>query len=537
RSGVLADCSVHSFVDLGINQYLVVFLVLYLLISVALYLMNRVNVILASILFLLFIITTFITGGNQYVGIFIVVYIFGNLLVIIPQQTKISSVPLNYNIYGKEFILFAGMMLLFGFSVIVLFWTSLPILTNIFASEPSAADIATYNQFALPFAIIYALLLTIAPLVTYNVPELKNWQSKAAIFGGVAVVIGGLLYFFLDVSLSLSLVFASVFFGLMFYLLLKDSLIKLVPAIAGFVVTIVIGYLSGVTNAVYMLFFALAAMVTVSNLVSIIKHIPSSLKIAGAQISHLGFGLMLIGILGSSVYTTNEQLVIPRGSADEAYGYTVMYNGMENDLEYPKNKLLVSYYNDKGTEYQARPELYYSARLNGFMKKPYVENNLMYDLYFSPMQVQDLQNDGEIILKKNEPLKISEYTLTFKDFEMISHESEEGMTVKVLIDVDDAVHKHEIAPAVYMKTGSGRETTDIPATFGHTELYSVSVQQILADQGAVKVSIPGLNQTGPPDRLIIDVSKKPIIIFLWIGTILIMLGSVVVFFRRKAEIA
>ena len=85
---------------------------------------------------------------------------------------------MNYNIFGKDFIIFAGMITLFIFSIIVLYWTSLPILTNIFSEQPRAADLATYNEFALPFAIIFSLFLIVAPYLSYNGYNPEGWKNK-----------------------------------------------------------------------------------------------------------------------------------------------------------------------------------------------------------------------------------------------------------------------------------------------------------------------------------------------------------------------
>lgn len=536
RSGVLADFSVHSFVDLGINQYLVVFLVLYLLMTVSLFSLNRMNMIIAGILLLAFIITTFFTGSNGIIGALITLYIFGNLLYFIPQLKEFGNEKLSYNIFNKEFVIFGGMTLLFLFSVIVLIWTSLPILTNIFSDNPRAADIMTYNKFATPFAIIYSLLLTVAPFTNYVSFEIKKWQGKLVVFAFVGLIIGSLLFIFVNAPIEVAFVFAVVFTGFAFYLQKKEMLSKLVPAAVAFILTILIAYLAGVRNGEYLLFFGAAAMVVTSNMISIIKHIPSSLKVAGAQISHLGFGLMLIGILSSSAYSTNEQLVIPRGQADNAYNLSVTYNGMEHNMEYPQNKLLLSY-KENGKEYQARPQLYYSARLDGIMKKPYVDKKWMYDLYFSPMQVQELNNGEGLVLKKDQPKDLGGYEFTFKSFEMTQHDTLAGMGVLAHIEVRDTNSVKIIKPGVMMKTvGNKSQTIDEPAKFGPNDKYSMSIQQILADQGAIAVMIPGLEDSGPPDRLIIDIAKKPIINLVWIGTTLIMLGALVVFYRRRQEI-
>ena len=547
RSGVLADFSVHSFVDLGINQYLVIFLVLYILMTLVFFVKTKVNYIVASLLFIGFVFTTFISGGNQYVGALITAYVFANLIIFIPQKKDIADIPIVYNLFHKEFIVFAGMALLFVFSIIVLFWTSLPILTNIFTDEPAAANLSTYNSFAAPFAIIYALFLAVAPFSTFHSRVIEKWQAKLVIFSVLFLAIGyGVLYFLLGASLVSVSIFSVSAILLAMYMcdkeFFKDLLVPLVLAIA----TIVVSIYVGVDNYLFVLFFALAVMMTASNIVSIIQHL-KSWKTIGAQISHVGFGFMIIGILASSAFTTNEKLVIPRGMTDEAYGLTVTYEGMEHDIEYPQNKLLLSY-TDGTNENKADPQLYFSQKLQGIMRKPFVDKSLMYDLYFSPEQIQDLQSSSNsLVLKKNEPKVAGGYTFLFTDYAMgeenvqaeaNANHDHSGLTVKAHIEVTKGDSTFKITPALSMIShGEKSETKNNPAIFGDNNQYVASIDQILADQGAVSLKIPGLMEAGPKDRLILDLSKKPLINFVWFGTTLILIGAIFVYYRRKGELA
>jgi cytochrome c-type biogenesis protein CcmF len=252
----------------------------------------------------------------------------------------------------------------------------------------------------------------------------------------------------------------------------------------------------------------------------------------------LGFGLMLIGVLGSSAFSVDEKLVLPRGEEGGAYGIAVSYQGMENDISVPKNRLKLNL-EDAGESYQVYPELYFSQRLNGIFRKPFIQRNLLYDLYFSPEQVQDMNGSEGLILTKGETRTIGEYTFTFHDFDMGSHGTNPEMMVAVNIDVEHNGSISSIRPAVQVVTGeSGQETVDIPAEFGNDEnTYKASIKRIIADQGAVALNIPGLLQQGPPDRLILAITRKPVINLVWIGTSLILLGTIIVFVRRRSELA
>ncbi|HKK21106.1 MAG TPA: hypothetical protein VJ983_06515, partial [candidate division Zixibacteria bacterium] len=288
----------------------------------------------------------------------------------------------------------------------------------------------------------------------------------------------------------------------------------------------------------FLLFFGTASMALVANTQSVVGFLPGRWKNMGGQLTHAGFGFMLIGILASSAFTTNEKVVLPRGKGAEALGLSVVYDGMENNIDYPKNKLLLSYTEDGQTR-DARPELFYSARLDGIMRRPFIEKHLLYDFYFSPEQIQDMQSGNDLTLIKSRPKNVAGYQFTFTGFNMGSHEnSDSGMTVVANVDVSSGGEITHLEPSVrVIQTPNGNRTVDVPATFGPNGEYTVSISQILADQGGVMLHIPGLVASGPPDRLILDISKKPIINLVWLGTTLVLLGSILVYLRRKSELS
>jgi cytochrome c-type biogenesis protein CcmF len=493
RSGVLADFSVHSFVDLGTNIYLVGFLAFYVLLTLA---------------------------------------------VFLPRVRSATGTPLNYNYYSKEFSLFAGMILLFLFSVIVLFWTSLPFTTSVFTSEPRAADLATYNSFALPLAVFYAVFLTAAPFLNYNSYTPRNWMTRLLAILAVALVVGfGLFYFVFDASLVFAVVFALAVTAVAMYLLKSDLTKKLVWPLATFIIVVIVSVLFGVRNYLYILYFGAAGMLIVSNVIILVGFLPSRWKLAGGQLTHFGFGLMLIGILGSSAFPTFQRLVISRGDTVEAYGMEIAYQGMEHEITFPRNRLLLTY-KDASGEHDARPELYFSERMNGIFRKPYIKRSWLSDLYFSPEQVEELDTGEGLVLAKGETRSLGEYEFTFEGYEMGNHgESQSGLSVVANVTVAHNGTTEQISPTLLMQedeTGKQRPV-DLPAKFGETDTFTVSISKILADRGAVVLDIPGLTESGPSDRLILTLSEKPIINLVWIGTTLILLGSLVAVIRRLSE--
>jgi len=498
RSGVLADFSVHSFTDLGINVNLIGFMAFFAVGTVALFFY---------------------------------------------RARHIQSAPINYNYFGKDFSLVASTAVMFVFGLIVLFWSSLPILSGWFSSEPRAAEIATYNSFAIPLATLMAFLLTLSPLVKFGGYQLQNGLKKSLIALAVSLVIGFVLfYLILDTSLVFAVLFSLVVTGMTVYLFNPEFRKPLIPALAVFAVALVVALLAGVQDYLMLLFYATAAMSMVPNLVHLVSYLPDRLRFTGAPLTHFGFGLMLIGVMASSAYDFSERLVIEQGQTvtSQAYHLALGYNGMAQDVEHPNNQLLLSMDDGSGPR-EIRPELYYSQRMDGVMRKPYISRSLTHDIYLSPLQVEDGEASPGLSLKKGETFQHGGMTFTFRGFEIGGHDEmgASGMSVAAVIDVVDSLQTTTIRPRVIQggeeESASGVKSEAAELNLGG-KAYPVSIRQIMADQAAVVVDIPGLLSDITPPKLIIDISKKPLIMLVWIGTTLLLMGSLISVYRRLSEL-
>ncbi len=496
RSGVLADFSVHSFVDLGANVFLIGFLILF--------------VVMTTVLF-------------------------------VPRIKSLGHAPVNYNIYGREFFLFAGLLMLFIFAMIVLFWASLPLTTSLFSSTPRAADVATYNAFALPLAVLFAFLLSVSPFAGGGMASFvpNRWKLKLGVTAAIVTAAGiGVFFIVLNAGLVFSVLFIIVATGLVMYLFYPDLARRLAPAVTVMLVSAILCVVLGLHHPLYVLFIAAALMSITSNVIFLVRLLPRGWRLVGGQLTHFGFGIMIVGILGSSAFGSNERLILPKGKSGDVYGIRVSYRGMESTISHPKNKLLLTL-DDGNSTNEARPELYYSQRLDGIMKKPYVRRSLLYDLYFSPQQIQDGTEQSRLRLVKGEKERIGEHALTFIGFATDQHDpSQSHLRVSARLQVEWGGFTDTVEPALVaaiIEDGSS-SMMDIPDRFGENEEYEVSIDRILADEGAVILNIPGLVKHEEPETLMLDVSRKPAINLVWMGTTLILLGSLITFFRRRVEL-
>ncbi len=168
RSGVLADFSVHSFQDLGVNNYLIADMVAFLALGAAL---------------------------------------FVNCLPAVKKE------PLNLDSLNRENALVAAMWM-FAFSAFLTFiGTSSPLITSLFGN-PSQVDINFYNRVNLPIGILMALLLGLTPMLIWREEFPQSIPRRlipSIIVGLLAAVLG---FAFNITSVSMLIFLFSSGFGL-----------------------------------------------------------------------------------------------------------------------------------------------------------------------------------------------------------------------------------------------------------------------------------------------------------------------------------
>lgn len=495
RSGVLADFSVHSFVNLGQNIYLIVFLAAMVTLSLTAFLV---------------------------------------------RARSVPLVPLNYSFWGREFMLVAATVLLFIFGMIVLFWSSLPVLTSVFTDQPRAADIGTYNDFALPMAIIYALLLGITPITNFSIHNMKSWPLKLTAMIAAATVLAFMLFdLALGAGLTFDILFVLVATTLGMFLLKKGTVRRLAVPLAAMLIAAVVCLVVGVTKPLYVMFFALAAFALASNLSDVIKLLPSRWRLAAGPLTHTGFGVLLIGVLASSAFSSNQKVVLPRGESGTAFGRNVVYEGMESEISEPNNELILQMI-DNGDSTELTPQLYYSERLDGIMRRPHIESYLLYDLYFAPEQVKESDTPSGLKLTRGERAEVGPWSMAFVDFVMGAHGGDMAgdMKISARLIASREGQVDTLMPSVELVTGEqGRsDYIDYPDwLIWETDSIPVNISRIMADEGAVVLDLPGLYEAEPESRLVLDVSKKMLIGLVWLGSVLIVLGGVFSFIRRRSE--
>ncbi len=232
---------------------------------------------------------------------------------------------------------------------------------------------------------------------------------------------------------------------------------------------------------------------------------------SGAYLSHVGVGLMIIGIVTSSMYSRSEKIILPRGEFQSTgFGYNVQFVNFE-DRPDGKDRVKLLVKNEKGG-YQADPQFYFSEYTNSYMLSPHVKIGLKKDIYISPISFQPAENNGHkrIELVKNQTQTMDDLTITFNRFLVGDHSTQASMTVKadltVVLSSNGTSKNYNLQPALWMENGKLQgDEVNIPET-----TYQLHIESLDANEGKIVLAIHGSSTAAnvSNDVLAVEVSEN-----------------------------
>jgi cytochrome c-type biogenesis protein CcmF len=124
---------------------------------------------------------------------------------------------------------------------------------------------------------------------------------------------------------------------------------------------------------------------------------------------------------------------------------------------------------------------------------------------------------------------------------MAQHSESGVMRVGADLDITRGENTYSVVPALlYTPEGQRPEVATFPAEANTNA--EVKINQIDADQKIIELVFEGIAEeppatAAPADQLLVDVSKKPFMNLLWLGTILIIVGTMISIKRRLTPAA
>jgi cytochrome c-type biogenesis protein CcmF len=456
RSGILADFSVHSFIDLGITAWLVGILL-----------------------------------GFVGLSALCIAWRWREIPVTQEEEPPLLS---------RSVLFILGIAVVCAMAFVILLGTSAPLLTRL-TGNPSQVQTSFYTKTTIPAAILLVLLAGLVAFVSWKG---ETWKNLAA-------------------SARRSLLVAG----------------------AGIIVALLVGAREGTSLVV--LFFALFA--ADMNLRAVVRKVRAGKwGGAGGYLAHVGVGIMLAGIVVSGVYARSTRLTLPANQPVKVEDSKLTFVRVIPGTATSKQAMEVRVETPKGKTYYLYPKMYVNARTNQLMANPAIKNSALFDFYLAPQSYdpgQPEQVGRDVKLTKGTTTAIDGTGFTFRDFNADrSSMMQGGKTILVLTDVtvtpaDGTQHDATLRYIYHLDTEGGEaEDLDIPGVPGG----KMRVVAVSPKDGAVVLRMQGVSkdraseyQAATHESLSVDVTRKPMIAFVWGGFYVMIAGAFLAFLKRARE--
>lgn len=464
----------------------------------------KTNLILCLLTYLLVLYATFLTRSGvlgdasvhsfvdpgMLVYLFLVIFIgvfllLGFGMLIYRWKYLSENVQTEESLLSRELALFTAAVVLCASAIIVFVGTSAPLVDH-------AVETSFYNEMQLPIVIIIGILNGLSLLIKW-----KHSKGQE---------------------------------------LLKKSVF---PISATVLFTAVVSVFAGISNLMVILMILATAFSLFVNLEIAVKIIRGNMKMLGAYVAHIGIAVFVLGVIGSAIYSQEQDLDLIKGQTKEAFGYQMTFTGwspVDNGKKYEFN----IHMNKDGKEYYISPVMYIASYNNSLMREPAIKVGLTKDLYISPVGYDE--GNGETgqpaTLAVGQKIDYEGYNIMYESFDRPDLAKMTGggdieMGPKLVVSKDGKVFNVE--PKI---KGSMGNFTYVPAEIKEANL-KIEIKKIdptseKADLILSKI-VKDTPQVKPQEVLSIQASIKPFISLVWIGILIMVLGFFVSVARRLKE--
>ncbi len=499
RSGILGDISVHSFVDLGLSAQLVVWM-----------------------------------GAMALAG-------FGMLALRWRELPRPDREP---PYLSREFMIFSGAMLLCALAAVILLGTSSPIFGRLFRDNPAAVPITFYNKWSLPLAVGITFLIALGQLFWWHRMSVEQLNRIVVRPLGLAVASTAAIL-----------------------LLTPFAQRTAAPAPGAQTAAVQAGVLEGLggfwaqhsTGILLLLLLLMGFFALYGNAFVLWRVGRGNARLAGGALSHVGFALVILGVLASSGFSnaigrggvamatgtgqSRDNFVLTRGEKRQVGpDYAVAYAGREKTDE-GYDRFLLDFTRPDGSTFRLAPVVYQTAK-GQWIQHPDVRAFVEKDIYaaVTPSAMFEQPGDdtrGQLEMARGETAEIGNgaYRVTFKGYD--THVPE-GMVP------DSAVAVAAVLELTTVATGEVQTLRPVYMVLpGGVQQYlqarvpdlgiGVTFVKMNVDTERVTLGFDGVT-VAPEDWIVVQAYEKPFISLLWIGILILTAGFVLALTRRLADV-
>lgn len=509
RSGILSDSSVHSFVDLGLYNQLLIFMLV-------------------------------ISGVG--VGMFLWRY------------KELPSQESETKVLSREFMTVTGAIVLFVLGLVIILGTSSPIIGLLFNDNPTPPEISFYNDWSMPIAIIMALLTVVGQFLFWQKQDSESLANSLIYPTLVTSLVTMAAVMFGDIRNPYYMLY--MFSG--FYAIIGNGwmMIRLAikePMLIGGTVT-------------HIGFGALLVGILASSayneplLDAPMQNYNRAVK-AGEVVDEEGF--MVTQTVEMLELFLNEPKVI-NGE------YVVTYEGYDID---DQNRPGQQTYRIKfeplegGRSFYMNPEVYpmlTSSSMNNinWSVDPDVHTGLLSDIYLYVAGSSFVEHRNDQVEKNNlvqnasadekteltdeeqaiefgrgETLEVGGFSFTFNNFMQadtanLPPNTTIGIRAQVMVTHQASGQEFLIEPLFAIFSEDGQSYVMSPPV--ELPLYDLSFRftRVSPEKDAIELTISGLEEKYSRDWVLVVADKKPFISVVWLGTFLLMGGFSISIFRH-----
>ncbi|MFH1050782.1 MAG: cytochrome c-type biogenesis CcmF C-terminal domain-containing protein [bacterium] len=484
--------------------------------------LEKTNYLLAILSFIFVLYATFLTRSGvlgdtsvhsfvdpgslvyAFLLIFILVFLFLGIILLIIRVKDLNKNKMNFALSSKETFVTTGAIMLLISTIIVFIGTSFPIFLELTGQTKTSVEITFYDKWNLPVAVVFMLLCGFSFYTTWRA---SKFSSN-----------------------------------------LKGVVLPLLVSILGTAVL----YFAGVSEVKH-LFLAMPSIfcmyIAILNLLRVIRKKPASI---GAFVSHAGLGIFFLGVIFSGGYTLTTSLQLAKGETQSALGYNFTFLGSDrvekekHDRE--KYKCNVKIEKD-GDFFLASPIVYWSEfnqKQQPFFE-PGIEGYLTRDLYISPKALNYENDMPSVILTKGESAQIpfdSSTTIKLNEFDM-SHGTDMNSgdgKFKFGVVIQYETVKDTIADTLYigldMANGSStpywKELKNANISIGFSN-FRVEPNDMSKSTAEFSFFVEGMKSKEPREVFTFEVSVKPFMMFVWIGSFAVVFGFFIAIFKYRKK--
>ncbi|HYV54589.1 MAG TPA: cytochrome c biogenesis protein CcsA [Chitinophagaceae bacterium] len=463
-------------------------------------------------------------GMNFQLLAFLFVFLIPSFVFYAIRYKSIPHIVKEEQTSSREFWMFIGSLIFFLTALFITIATSLPVINKIFGSNFTMGEDAvfSYNRVIIFVAIIIGILTAVIQYLKYKQTDLKFFRKKIIAPTIISLIIS-----------TLALAFGNINYQ-------EHGL----------------GFLGAIWFAMVCSIYAIIA-----NISYVWIGMKGKLKLSGGSISHLGFGLMLAGILISSskkeVMSWNtsgifvqlgeknkitgepgENLTLVKGLPTTMGNYNVTY---ESDSVHPEKPLWyykIHFKNKTGNEqFTLMPNAFVNYKGNqGLMANPAARHYWDHDIFTYITSLPDPEKNKDTATFKPQSLKKGDTAFYSNGYYIL-----EDLTSQTNIPAGGLAPDDKVFTAT-IKVFSKNNTSYISKPFLINKggsLYPIQdtvtsenliFQLTKADNNAAELGVRESNSI--MQYITLKAYKFPFINLLWAGVLIMVTGITVSIVRR-----